>query len=65
MEIIKQKKELVDWILSLENKSVLDDIYQLKEQTTTFNFEEELKKGLTAEEFRIEMKTRVKSYSLK
>jgi hypothetical protein len=66
MEIIEQKKELIEWISSLENKNILDNIYQLKKETTSnFNFDEELKKGLSVEKFREEMKMRVKKYSLK
>lgn len=65
MDVLKQKQELVDWILSLENKNILNDIYKIKMQSAAFNFDEEFKKGLTVEEFRTEMKTQLKNYSLK
>jgi hypothetical protein len=65
MEVLKQKQELVDWILSLENKNILNDIYKIKKQSTAFNFDEEFKKGITVEEFRTAMKTQLKNYSLK
>jgi hypothetical protein len=65
MAILEQKKEIIDWILSLENKEILDDIYTFKKQTTTFNFDEEFAKGLTIEEFKAEMKKRIRSYPVK
>lgn len=65
MAILEQKKEIIDWILSLENKEILNDIYTFKKQTTTFNFDEEFAKGLTIEEFKAEMKKRIRSYPVK
>ena len=52
MEILAQKKELVDWILKLENKEILNDIYNLKKQNTTFNFEEDFANGITSDELK-------------
>jgi hypothetical protein len=53
MEVLTQKKELVDWILTLENKEVLNDIYEYKiQQATPFNFDEEFAKGLTSDELK-------------
>jgi hypothetical protein len=51
MEIATQKKEIIDWILSIEDQAVLDEIEMLKTQSS-FDFDEEFKKGLTVEEFR-------------
>jgi PIN domain nuclease of toxin-antitoxin system len=51
MEIATQKKEIIDWILSLEDQTVLNEIESLKRQVN-FDFDEEFKKGLTVEEFR-------------
>jgi|JI61114DRNA_FD_contig_71_41341_length_1310_multi_3_in_0_out_0_3 hypothetical protein len=65
MEVLEQKKEIVDWILTLENKDILDDIYKFKRQNTSFNFDEEFAKGLTVEEFRAEMKRRIRNYPLR
>ncbi|MGB1315390.1 MAG: hypothetical protein ACPG4Y_05180 [Chitinophagales bacterium] len=52
MGILEQKKEIIDWILSLENKEILNDIYKFKTQTATFNFEEEFEKGITSDELK-------------
>ena len=55
MEIITQKKEIIDWILSIEEQSLLNKIESLK-KNVNFDFDEEFKKGLTAEDFRIAIK---------
>ena len=47
------------------DKEILNDIYTFKKQTTTFNFDEEFAKGLTIEEFKAEMKKRIRSYPVK
>ena len=64
MEIATQKKEIIDWILSIEDQTVLDEIETLKKQTS-FNFDEEFKKGLTPDQFRTVIKDRIKSYNWK
>ncbi len=64
MEIVAQKKEIIDWILSIEDQAVLDEIEVLKKQTS-FNFDQEFKKGLTTEQFRTAIKERIKSYDWK
>jgi hypothetical protein len=64
MEIATQKKEIIDWILSIEDQEVLNEIEILKKQTS-FNFDEEFKKGLTTEQFRTAIKERIKSYNWK
>lgn len=51
MEIVTQKQEIIDWILSVEDKEVLNEIETLKKRSS-FNFDEEFKNGLTADEFR-------------
>ncbi len=51
MEIATQKKEIIDWILSIEDQAVLDEIEILKNETC-FNFEEEFKKGISGEELK-------------
>lgn len=52
MEVLEQKKEIVDWILTLENKDILDDIYKFKRQNTSFNFDEEFAKAITSDELK-------------
>jgi hypothetical protein len=51
MELATQKKEIIDWILAIEDQAVLNEIEVLKKQST-FNFDEEFEKGITVEEFR-------------
>ena len=46
-----QKQELINWIATINDVSVLDDLTELKRRDT-FNFEEEFKKGYTIEEAR-------------
>ncbi len=51
METLTQKKELIDWITSIEDEAILNKIVKIKRETT-FNFDEEFKKGISADEFR-------------
>ncbi len=46
-----QKQELIDWIATINDVSVLEDLTELKRRDT-FNFEEEFKKGITGEELK-------------
>ncbi len=46
---ISQKQELIDWITSIEDVSVIENLTEIKKRTT-FDLEEEFKKGLTIEE---------------
>ena len=46
-----QKQELIDWISTIEDVEVLKELINLKKKTT-FNFDEEFKKGISADEFR-------------
>lgn len=64
MEIVAQKKEIIDWILSIEDQSVLNEIEIIKKQTS-FDFDEEFKKGLTVDQFRTAIKERIKTYNWK
>lgn len=50
MEVVEQKKEIIDWILSLENKDIVSDIYKFKKQQTTFDFDEEFASAITSDE---------------
>lgn len=64
MEIATQKQEIIDWILSIEDQAVLNEIEMLKTQSS-FDFDEEFKKGLSVEQFRNAIKERIKSYDWK
>jgi hypothetical protein len=50
-EIEIQKQELINWIATINDFSVLEDLIELKRRDT-FNFEEEFKKGITGEELK-------------
>ena len=49
MEIATSKKELIDWISSLEDPEIIAELAIIKRKAT-FNFDEEFKKGITLEE---------------
>ena len=51
MEIATQKKEIIDWILAIEDQAVLNEIEMLKTQSS-FDFDEEFKKGISGEELK-------------
>lgn len=52
MSTLEQKKEIADWVLTLNDEAVLNQLYQFKKQTSTFNFDEEFAKGITADELK-------------
>jgi hypothetical protein len=64
METVISKKELIDWISSLEDEKMLLELSKIK-RNATFNFDEEFKKGIPLEEFRERMLERVRSYPWK
>lgn len=64
MEQLAKKKELIEWLLNLEDDVILNKINELK-QKTKLDFEKEFNNGLTMEEFRTEIKNRINTYSLK
>lgn len=64
MEMLTQKKEIIDWISSLDNPLILNNIYNIKNQPLS-SFEERCEKGLTLEQFRAEMKRRIRNYPIR
>ena len=64
MNTITAKQEIIDWISTLEDESILMTLEGIK-RNATFNFEEEFKKGIPLEEFRAEMLKRVRNYPWK
>ncbi len=50
-QTISQKQELIDWISSVEDVSIIENLIEMKRRAT-FNFEEEFKKGITGEELK-------------
>jgi hypothetical protein len=51
METLTQKKEIIDWIETLDDVIILNEIYRIKRQSS-FNFEEEMKTAITGEELK-------------
>jgi len=51
METLTHKKELIDWIASIEDEAILNEIEIIKRKAT-FNFDEEFKKGISGEELK-------------
>ena len=62
--MLTQKKEIIDWISSLDNPLILNNIYNLKKESK-LSFEERCSKALTLEEFRAEIKKRIRNYPVK
>ncbi|MBJ7880310.1 hypothetical protein [Gelidibacter salicanalis] len=57
-----KKKELIEWLMGLENDVILDKIDELKKQNT-YDFGNNFQTGLKLEEFRSEIKKRIQNYS--
>ena len=51
METTTAKKDIIDWISSLDDEKLLTEIAKIK-RNATFNFEEEFKKGISLEDAR-------------
>ncbi len=64
MNTIATRKEIIDWVSTLEDESTLMILEGVK-RNATFNFDEEFKKGIPLEEFRDEMLKRVRNYPWK
>ena len=60
METIISKKELIDWILSLEDQKTLTELSNIKRKAT-FDFDEEFKKGITGDELKRRLSERLSS----
>jgi hypothetical protein len=51
MDLLIQKQEIIDWITTLDNPVIINDVYLIKEKSN-FDFKEAFEKGMTSEEFR-------------
>jgi hypothetical protein len=68
MEIDIKKFELLDWLKNLEDREVLQQVKAIKDsegRKKDFDFDEEWENGLNGEEFKAEMRKRIKSYPRK
>ena len=60
-ELSIQKQELINWITTVNDVSVLEDLTELKRRDT-FDFEEEFKKGLTIDEAKKLSKEKIREW---
>ena len=60
MEITTAKKDIIEWISSLEDEKLLMEIVNMK-RNADFNFEEEFKKGITGEELKKRLSERLRT----
>ncbi len=51
IQTLIQKKELIEWISTIEDTEILKKQTNIKKQVT-FNFEEEFEKGISGEELK-------------
>ena len=61
METITLQQELIDWINTIKDKKTLLELSEIKRRTT-FNFDEEFKKGIPLEEARIRSIEKIRQY---
>ena len=61
METITLQQELIDWIHTIEDKKTLLELTEIKRRTT-FNFDEEFKKGIPLEEARVRSIEKIRQY---
>jgi uncharacterized protein YjgD (DUF1641 family) len=52
MNVATKKEKLIDWISSIDDSSVIDQIYNFREQQSSFDFKNEIKSAITAEELK-------------
>lgn len=60
MSILTRKNELIEWISSVEDVLLLDEIEKFK-RYKTFDFDSEFKKGITSKELKEETTQYIKS----
>lgn len=70
MDTRYRKNELMEWLSKLEEPEVWYQISKLKEESESekkpeFDFDKEFENGYTAEEFKKEMRKRIKVYPWK
>ena len=61
METVAIKEQLVNWLKTVEDKEVLLKIHAVKAHTE-FDLDKAFNEGLTIEEFRAEMKKRIRAF---
>ena len=52
MSVATKKTELINWISSIEDQTIIDQIYTFRKQHKSFDFKKELKSAITSEELK-------------
>lgn len=52
MNVGTTKKELINWISSIDDKTIINQIDNFRKQHKSFDFESELKTAITSEELK-------------
>lgn len=65
MEVLTKKEELLQWLEGVTDTAVLDQIEMVKNQNRKIDFDKEWENGLTAQEFKTEMRKRINAYPWK
>lgn len=67
MEIQEKKSELMERLANVQSPAILEEIEKILNQNEKrkFNFQEEWEKGLTPDEFMVEMKKRINAWPWK
>ena len=60
MSILTRKNELIEWISSVEDALLLDEIEKFKNYKT-FDFDSEFKKGISSQELKVATTQYIKS----
>lgn len=60
MATVTQKQEILDWLTSVNDENILNEIIKIKKQST-INFNEEFKKGITSDELKKRISNHIKT----
>lgn len=52
MSVVAKKSELINWISSIEDKTLIDQIDNFRKTHNSFNFKKEIKSAISSEEFK-------------
>jgi hypothetical protein len=52
MSVATKKNELINWISSIEDKTIIDQIDNFRKQHKSFDFDKELKTAITSKELK-------------
>lgn len=52
MSVATKKIELIKWLSSVEDKTIIDQIDSFRKQQNTFDFEKEVNSAITADELK-------------